>query len=251
MQIRRLVALSIVSLAAAAPGLASAQFNIEKLVTDSVGTVISEVTSTQSKSATERPGNTTSKKPASWPAEVRWYDYSQTAPQPYSPGPARRITQKGYADSIAFDSLPLQYAFVRKRGNGARKIAVFVDPYCPYTRIMERSLNKIDNVTIYTFVAPILNATKQKSTAMTTQIACQPNNQARAQAYDNWILNDVTPAVVAPCDSVAQRIIDSLKGIKSKRGLVYAEISPTLVFDNNFAATGGLTDEHFKQILSW
>ncbi len=56
---------------------------------------------------------------------------------------------------VAFDSLPLDLAFKRVKGNGARKIAIFSDPDCPYCARLEQELKSIDNVTIYTFLYPI------------------------------------------------------------------------------------------------
>jgi thiol:disulfide interchange protein DsbC len=56
---------------------------------------------------------------------------------------------------ISFDSLPLDLAFKRVKGNGARKLAIFSDPDCPYCARLEQELKGIDNVTIYTFLYPI------------------------------------------------------------------------------------------------
>ena len=56
---------------------------------------------------------------------------------------------------VAFDSLPLDLAFKRVKGNGERKLAIFSDPDCPYCARLEQELKGIDNVTIYTFLYPI------------------------------------------------------------------------------------------------
>jgi thiol:disulfide interchange protein DsbC len=40
---------------------------------------------------------------------------------------------------VAFDSLPLELAFKRVKGNGARKLAIFSDPDCPYCARPNRS----------------------------------------------------------------------------------------------------------------
>src|SRR5580765_3637676 len=56
---------------------------------------------------------------------------------------------------VAFDSLPLELAFKRVKGNGARKLALFSDPDCTYCARLEQELKGIDNVTIYTFLYPI------------------------------------------------------------------------------------------------
>ena len=41
-------------------------------------------------------------------------------------------------------------------GNGKRKLAVFEDPNCGYCKRFERDLAKVDNVTIYLFLMPVL-----------------------------------------------------------------------------------------------
>jgi hypothetical protein len=56
---------------------------------------------------------------------------------------------------IDFNGLPLEHAIKTVRGDGARQLAVFSDPDCPYCLVLEReTLSKIDNVTIYTFLYP-------------------------------------------------------------------------------------------------
>ena len=56
---------------------------------------------------------------------------------------------------VAFDSLPLDLAFKRVKGNGARKLAMFSDADCPFCARLEKEMKGIDNVTIYTFLFPI------------------------------------------------------------------------------------------------
>jgi thiol:disulfide interchange protein DsbC len=69
--------------------------------------------------------------------------------------------------AIDFDSLPVKDAFVIVRGNGKRKLAMFEDPNCGYCKRFERDLQKIDNVTIYMFLYPILgNDSVEKSKAV-------------------------------------------------------------------------------------
>ena len=58
--------------------------------------------------------------------------------------------------TVPFESLPVKDAFVLVRGNGKRKIAVFEDPNCPYCKRFERDMQKINDVTVYMFLYPIL-----------------------------------------------------------------------------------------------
>ena len=56
---------------------------------------------------------------------------------------------------VDWDSLPLELAFTRVKGDGSRKLAIFSDADCPYCKQLEKSMKGLDNVTIYTFLYPI------------------------------------------------------------------------------------------------
>ena len=56
---------------------------------------------------------------------------------------------------IEFSSLPLADAVKEVRGNGARTLAIFSDPDCPYCRRLEAEMKSLTDLTIYTFLMPI------------------------------------------------------------------------------------------------
>jgi thiol:disulfide interchange protein DsbC len=56
---------------------------------------------------------------------------------------------------VSWDSLPLDLAFKRVKGNGTRKFAMFSDADCPYCKRIESEIKQLDDVTIYTFLFPI------------------------------------------------------------------------------------------------
>lgn len=202
-----------------------------------IGNLISSVTGASSVNTS---------KPASWPSQYRWYAYDQTAPQPTNTGRMRKASVPGWESGLAFNSIPFQHAIVRVHGNGERKMAIFSDPFCPYSKRQEEDLNKLDNVTIYTFVAPFLSP---KSEAMVQKIVCQPTNQARAQAWDNWILNRVEPPNVPNCVTPSSKIIRSMQGLTSDDGQHYNQVSPTLVFSNNLAVGGSIERKHLLEMI--
>jgi thiol:disulfide interchange protein DsbC len=70
----------------------------------------------------------------------------------------RNLTEEREAklSAIDFGTLPFKDAITIVRGNGKRKLAVFEDPNCGYCKRFERDLAKVDNVTIYLFLYPIL-----------------------------------------------------------------------------------------------
>jgi len=70
----------------------------------------------------------------------------------------RNLTEEREAklSAIDFGALPFKDAITIVRGNGKRKLAVFEDPNCGYCKRFERDLAKVDNITIYLFLYPIL-----------------------------------------------------------------------------------------------
>ena len=56
---------------------------------------------------------------------------------------------------VDFSKLPLDKSFVRVKGTGARKLAIFSDPECPYCQQLEKELQGVNDVTIYTFLYPL------------------------------------------------------------------------------------------------
>ena len=59
-------------------------------------------------------------------------------------------------NAIKWETLPLDLAVKVQRGNGKRVLAMFSDPYCPACRQFERNLAKIDDITIYVFMYPVI-----------------------------------------------------------------------------------------------
>ena len=58
---------------------------------------------------------------------------------------------------VDFDKLPLLDAMKEVRGNGTRALAIFSDPDCPYCQKLETDLRSLTNVTIYTFLMPLVS----------------------------------------------------------------------------------------------
>ena len=110
----------------------------------------------------------------------------------------RNLTEERVAKltAVKFDDLPFKDAFTIVRGNGKRKLAVFEDPNCGYCKRFERDLQKIDNVTIYMFLYPILGA---DSVERSKAIWCAKDP---AKAWQDWMVRD-QPASAANCDTTA------------------------------------------------
>lgn len=75
----------------------------------------------------------------------------------------RRIDEMAKFD---FNEFPLKDAIKTVRGNGKRVMVAFEDPNCGYCKKLMSEVNKIENVTVYTFLIPIVSpdsATKAKA----------------------------------------------------------------------------------------
>jgi thiol:disulfide interchange protein DsbC len=96
---------------------------------------------------------------------------------------------------IRFEDLPLELAIKQVRGSGKRIVAIFSDPFCPYCKNLDRALLREDDITIYTFLYPIL---RPESSAKARTIWCAPD---RAKAYYDFMLNGREPALSASCNA--------------------------------------------------
>ncbi|MFT3856764.1 MAG: DsbC family protein [Aquabacterium sp.] len=114
----------------------------------------------------------------------------------------RNLTQERLDDinKIDFAGLPFKDAVVWKSGNGKRRMAVFADPNCGYCKQLERELQQLKDVTVYTFVVAILG---EDSKTKAESIMCVNN---RTQAWLDWMLRGVQPPrVMGMCNSPVPR----------------------------------------------
>ena len=106
-----------------------------------------------------------------------------------------RVTQ---LNRIDFASLPFKDAVMWKNGSGKRRIAVFADPNCGYCKRFEKGLQELKDVTVYTFLIPILGG---DSPEKTRAIWCSKDS---ANAWLSWMLKGEQPAKApASCDDAA------------------------------------------------
>jgi thiol:disulfide interchange protein DsbC len=79
------------------------------------------------------------------------------------------LTEKRLQDfsKFVFKDLPFKDAIKTVKGDGSRVIATFEDPNCGFCRKLMTEVEKMNNVTIYTFLVPILGPDSAvKSTAL-------------------------------------------------------------------------------------
>ena len=141
--------------------------------------------------------------------------------------------------AIQFDTLPFKDALTIVRGNGQRKLAVFQDPNCGYCKRFERDLQKVDNVTIYMFLYPVLGEdSKEKSKA----IWCARDKTA---TWLDWMVRDLPPpAAAAMCDSSP---IERTLAFGRKHKI---QGTPTLVFSNGARVPGAIDSKQVEKQLA-
>ncbi|WP_119153763.1 DsbC family protein [Caldimonas tepidiphila] len=140
--------------------------------------------------------------------------------------------------AIDFASLPLKDAIVWKNGKGTRKIAVFADPNCGYCKRFERDLQAVKDVTVYTFLYPILSP---DSTTKSRDIWCAKD---RTKAWQDWMLEGkLPPEAAAKCETPLER--NTALGRKHR-----VTGTPAIVFQDGTRVPGALNTEQIEQQLA-
>jgi thiol:disulfide interchange protein DsbC len=139
---------------------------------------------------------------------------------------------------VKFENLPLESAFKIVRGNGSRKVAIFADPNCGYCKRFERDLLAITDITVYTFLFPILAADSMEKSK---QVWCSSD---RGQAWIDMMTKNVAPKGDGKCDTAA--IDKALAFGKEKR----ITGTPTIIFENGERAPGALPVAEFEKRLA-
>jgi thiol:disulfide interchange protein DsbC len=141
-------------------------------------------------------------------------------------------------NAIDFASLPLKDALVWKVGSGARKMVVFADPNCGYCKRFERDLQRVKDVTVYTFLLPILGG---DSPEKSRNIWCAKDNTL---AWRNWMLEAVAPArTTGECDASAIERNTALARKHRVNG------TPAIVFEDGKRIPGAMSTEQIEKQL--
>ena len=140
--------------------------------------------------------------------------------------------------AVDFASLPLKDALVVKQGSGARRMAVFVDPNCGYCKRFERDLATVKDVTVYTFLMPILGP---DSTVKSRDIWCSKD---AAKTWRSWMIDGVVPSKgLEKCDSAAvERNVEFGRKFRING-------TPALVFEDGTRKPGALPAAEVEKLL--
>ncbi len=141
--------------------------------------------------------------------------------------------------AINFAELPMKDAMVMKQGSGARKLVVFADPNCGYCKRFERDLLKVKDVTIYTFLYPILGP---DSHVKSKDIWCAKES---AQVWRDWMVNGkAPPKTMGECDS---SVLERNVALGQKHRV---NGTPALVFENGVRKPGALPAAQVEKLLA-
>lgn len=130
--------------------------------------------------------------------------------------------------AIKFSDLPLELAVKQVRGDGKRAFATFEDPNCGYCKKLAKDMAKLDNVTIYTFLYPILSP---DSLEKSKQIWCSAD---KAKAWNDWMVDGKAPSGKSDCDTTAVQ-----KTVEAGRKLAING-TPTIFFSDGERVPGAV-----------
>ncbi|MBM3340803.1 MAG: DsbC family protein [Betaproteobacteria bacterium] len=123
------------------------------------------------------------------------------------------------------------------RGNGRRVLYTFEDPNCGYCRKLYKEINKMTDVTIYTFLLPVLS---QDSAEKSRAVWCARD---RVKAWDQMMVKGALAEPSKPCDApldknaqVAQRL--NIRG------------TPAIFLQDGRQLGGYLPDAQLEQALA-
>ena len=118
-------------------------------------------------------------------------------------------------------------------------MAVFVDPNCGYCKKFERDLVDVKDVTIYTFLYPILGP---NSTAKSRDIWCSKD---AGKAWRAWMVDGVAPAKsIGNCDVAAlERNIEFGKAHR-------VQGTPAVFFEDGTRVPGAIPLEEVERGLA-
>lgn len=141
---------------------------------------------------------------------------------------------------IRFADLPLDLAIKSVKGTGKRVIAVFEDPNCGYCKRFRKTLAEAKDVTVYTFLYPILS---DDSRTKVKNVLCSSD---KAKIWDDWMLNGkVPPAAQESCNANAP--VDKVLELGKKLKVTG---TPTIFFTDGSRVPGAIDGKTLESRLA-
>ena len=141
----------------------------------------------------------------------------------------------GAASAVDISALPLTAALKTVHGNGRRVLHVFADPNCGYCKQLELGLARLNDITVYTYLLPILS---QDSVDKAAAVWCATDREAAWQA---WMLKGVAPAGARDCPTPADKVAAVAQRLR-------IDATPTLIAGDGRKALGVMSPE---ELVAW
>lgn len=142
-------------------------------------------------------------------------------------------------NAVKWETLPLANAIKTVKGDGSRHLAVFSDVDCPYCRRFDAELDKVDNVTVYTFLYPV-EGLHPKAVQASRQIWCAAD---RNRAWDEYIKSGKLPGNDGKCKNP----VDENLALGNK---LRVNGTPTIIFQNGQRVPGMVPAARLEQMLN-
>ncbi|MBL8517445.1 MAG: DsbC family protein [Betaproteobacteria bacterium] len=130
--------------------------------------------------------------------------------------------------AIKFSDLPLDQAIRTVIGNGSRKLAVFSDPYCGYCKRFEPDILGLKDVTIYTYLYPII---RPESVPVSKKVWCSKD---RVKAWQDLMLRNIDPTAGETCKNPIDEVVTLGRRLRVTG-------TPTTFFEDGERVAGALT----------
>jgi thiol:disulfide interchange protein DsbC len=140
---------------------------------------------------------------------------------------------------VKWSELPLDKSIKEVKGDGSRKLAIFSDADCPYCRKLAPELEKLTNVTIYTFLYPVAML-HPDAVPTSKKIWCESD---RLKAWKGYMLKGEKPKSKGDCPTPVDEI--AALGAKLKVGG-----TPTMILENGQRIPGYIPADKLDQLLT-
>ena len=143
--------------------------------------------------------------------------------------------------SINFNSLPFDEAITIVKGNGARKLALFADPDCPFCqRFEQEDMRSMTDLTVYLFLFP-LQQVHPHALRDARAIWCSPD---RATAWTHWMLSRTPIPAGGSCAN------DPIPKIAALARTLHVDATPTLFLQNGRRIGGFIPLPELQRLMA-
>ncbi len=146
------------------------------------------------------------------------------------------------APKLDFKDLKLSDAVTRKIGNGKSVIVTFEDPNCGFCKKLHPELSKLNNVTIHTFIIPILG---ENSREASKSILCSKD---AAKSWDEYMTEGTKP-------NVSQQMLDKCDISSLDRNIALSRKlkvsgTPAIFFENGKNLKGYAPVDKITEVMN-